>query len=101
MKSTTAKESGFMLALIVSILLSLVMGLCLVWLSIESTDNAYTIGQMHADLAERTALEAKLKVERDRLLSPYELGLAAASLGMREALPGQIRRMGDLAKIKH
>ena len=38
-------------------------------------------------------MRAKLEVERDRLLSPYELRLKADQYGMKEPRPGQIRRM--------
>lgn len=96
MRANESNGSGWLLTLIVSLLLSLVFGLVLVWMSIESTDRTYAIGQLHVQLAERKALKAKLEVERDRLLSPYELGRAALALGMREALPGQIRRLDDL-----
>lgn len=36
-------SSGWLLAFIISLLLSLLMGLALVWLSIERTDKAYSI----------------------------------------------------------
>ena len=36
---------------------------------------------------------AKLEVERERLLSPYELRRRAEEFGMREPKPGQVRRM--------
>jgi hypothetical protein len=96
MRTNEANGSGWLLTLVISLLLSLVLGLALVWMSIESTDRAYTIGQLNGKLAERKALKAKLEVERDRLLSPYELGRASIALGMREALPGQIRRLDDI-----
>ena len=60
-----------------------------------------------AELAQRLAREtaagelpflsmpyrAKLEVERERLLSPYELRRRAEDFGMREPRPGQVRRM--------
>ncbi len=95
MRSDATSGSGWLLMLILSILTSLVLGLTLVWMSIESTDMVYSIGQLHSNVAERNALKAKLEVERDSLLSPYELGRAALALGMRDALPGQIRRLED------
>ena len=93
MKRDNATRSGWLLALVLSVLTSLVLGLTLVWLSIESTDMTYAIGQLQAGVSERKALRDKLEVERDRLLSPYELGRAALMLGMREATPGQIRHL--------
>ena len=44
-------------------------------------------------MRERRALRAKLEVERERLLSPYELRRRAEEFGMREPRPGQVRRM--------
>ena len=44
-------------------------------------------------LQERKALRAKLEVERERLLSPYELRRKAEEIGMKEPKPGQVRRM--------
>ena len=81
-------SSGWLLAFIISLLLSLLMGLALVWLSIERTDKAYSIRQ-------RAVLKTKLEVERDRLLAPHVLRRKAIQLGMSEAKPGQIRRMPD------
>lgn len=88
-------SGGWLLALIVSALSSLVMGLTLVWLNIERMDMAYNLRRFHAEIEDRRNLKAKLEVERDRLLSPYELGRKATALGMRDAKPGQIRRIGD------
>ena len=76
-------SSGWLLAFIISLLLSLLMGLALVWLSIERTDKAYSIRQLRNE------------VERDRLLAPHVLRRKAIQLGMSEAKPGQIRRMPD------
>lgn len=88
-------SSGWLLALILSLLLSLFTGLALVWLSIERTDKAYTIRQLRNDVEQRAVLKTKLEVERDRLLAPSILGPKAAQLGMTEARSGQIRRMSD------
>ena len=44
-------------------------------------------------LNERRALRAKLEVERERLLSPYELKRKAQEFGMREATAEQVRRL--------
>lgn len=88
-------SGGWLLALILSLLLSLFTGLALVWLSIERTDKAYTIRQLRNDVEQRAVLKTKLEVERDRLLAPSVLGRKAVQLGMTEARPGQIRRMVD------
>lgn len=88
-------STGWLLALILSLLLSLLTGLVLIWLSIERTDKAYTLRQLRNELDERAVLKTKLEVERDRLLAPAVLGHKAEELGMREARPGQIRRIPD------
>ena len=80
---------------ILSLLLSLLMGLALVWLSIERTDKAYSIRQLRNEVEQRAVLKTKLEVERDRLLAPHVLRRKAIQLGMSEAKPGQIRRMPD------
>ena len=62
-------SSGWLLAFIISLLLSLLMGLALVWLSIERTDKAYSIRQLRNEVEQRAVLKTKLEVERDRLLA--------------------------------
>lgn len=59
-------SSGWLLAFIISLLLSLLMGLALVWLSIERTDKAYSIRQLRNEVEQRAVLKTKLEVERDR-----------------------------------
>ena len=88
-------SSGWLLAFIISLLLSLLMGLALVWLSIERTDKAYSIRQLRNEVEQRAVLKTKLEVERDRLLAPHVLRRKAIQLGMSEAKPGQILRMPD------
>ena len=88
-------SSGWLLAFIISLLLSLLMGLALVWLSIERTDKAYSIRQLRNEVEQRAVLKTKLEVERDRLLAPHVLRRKAIQLGMSEDKPGQIRRRPD------
>ena len=90
-------SSGWLLAFIISLLLSLLMGLALVWLSIERTDKAYSIRQLRNEVEQRAVLKTKLEVQRDRLLAPHVLRRKAIQLGMSEAKPGQIPRMPDPA----
>ena len=94
-------SSGWLLAFIISLLLSLLMGLALVWLSIERTDKAYSIRQLRNEVEQRAVLKTKLEVERDRLLAPHVLRRKAIQLGMSEAKPGQIRRMPDPLSLIH
>ena len=65
----------------------------LVWSNIERIDTTYFINIAQNKLQERKALRAKLEVERERLLSPYELRRKAEEIGMKEPKPGQVRRM--------
>lgn len=89
----SGNSRGWLLLMVLSILLSIITGLVLVWTSIERADAAFRISQLQAEVDRRIALKAKLEVERDKLLAPYELGRKAVALGMREAKPGQIRRL--------
>lgn len=87
-----ASSAGWLLTLVVSLLFSLIMGLCLVWVSIERTDMAFSLRQLKADVERRAVLQTKLEVERDKLLAPSVLSQKAVQFGMREARPGQIRK---------
>lgn len=89
---------SWVLVMILSALTSLVLGLALVWLNIERLDMAYSLRTVQGELDGRTALTAKLEVERDRLMSPYELGRKAEAMGMRGARPGQIRRIEEAGR---
>ncbi len=84
---------GWLLALALGLLYCMVMGLVLVWSNIERMDTTYFINIAQNELRERHTLRAKLEVERERLLSPYELRRRADEFGMREPRPGQVRRM--------
>ncbi len=86
-------SKGWFLFVVMSVLMSLVLGLVLVWLSIERTDLAYSIRKMRIQLENNLALKNKLEVERDILLSPYELGREAIKLKMSDAKAGQIRKI--------
>lgn len=90
-----ARGKGWLLALALGLLSWVVMGLVLVWSNIERMDTTYFINIAQNTLRERKALKAKLEVERGRLISPYELRRKAEEFGMREAKPGQIRRMSS------
>ena len=88
-------STGWLLAIVLGILSCLVMGLVMVWMNIERTDTSYRINLLQVDIRERQAHKAKLEVEREHLLSPYELGRRAEAFGMRQAKPGQIRRRDE------
>ena len=93
MSRSTLGSGGWLLTLIVSLLSSMVLGLCLVWLSIDRNDTAYSIHKLQQKMDEARAHVGKLEVERDTLLSPYVLGDKAEQLGMGMADPGQVRRL--------
>ena len=77
----------------VNILLAVVLALTLVWVSIERMDINYFINIERVKLREKQSLHGKLMVEKERLLSPYELRIKAEKLGMKAPRPGQIRRI--------
>ena len=83
----------WLLLLALGLLACMTMCLILVWSNIERIDTTYFINIAQNKLQERKALRAKLEVERERLLSPYELRRKAEEIGMKEPKPGQVRRM--------
>lgn len=86
-------RKSWLILLVVEILALPVMGLMLVWSGIERTDTTYFINIAQNEARERMALHAKLEVERERLLSPYELRRRAGEFGMHEPKAGQVRRL--------
>lgn len=73
--------------------LALVLRLGQVWLNIERVDLAYGIESLEREVSKRSKLVEKLEVERDNLLSPYQLKRLAEKHGLGPAGPGQIRRL--------
>lgn len=94
-KTSSQKRGGrgWLLAFVVEIMSLIVMGLIMVWSNIERMDTTYFINIAQNTLNERRAFRAKLEVERERLLSPYELKRKAQEFGMREATANQVRRL--------
>ena len=92
-KNGTLGAGGWMLGLVLSLLFSMVLGVALIWLSIARNDTAYSIHKLQKRVEEARSHVNKLEVERDSLLSPYELGKKAEELGMGMADPGQVRRL--------
>ncbi len=89
------RGGGLVLTLILSCITALALGLAMVLISIDRTELGYGVQRLKSEVRTRTTHNAQLEVERERLLSPYVLGKKAAALGMREARPGQTRRMGN------
>jgi hypothetical protein len=87
---------GVILALIVSVLVSIAVALFLVWLNMERTKLAYRAHSLQREVDRVMESNAKLEVERNFLISPQELSKKAEAMGLRPALPGEIRRMGPV-----
>lgn len=87
------RSRSWLLLLALEALAIPVMGLVLVWSGIERTDTTYFINIAQNEARERQTLHAKLEMERDRLLSPYELRRRALEFGMKEPKAGQVRLM--------
>lgn len=77
----------------VGLLITVTLGLSVVWLNIERVDLAYEIKNMEGRMEEATTLLSKLEVERDNLLSPSRLTGLAESYGLAPAQSGDIRRV--------
>ncbi len=75
--------------------IALFLGLGAVWLNIERMDLAYDLRKMEMSLGQKEDLAVKLTVERNNLVSPYQLKRLAEQLGLGVAAPGQIRRIAD------
>ena len=73
-KNNTLGAGGWMLGLVLSLLFSMVLGVALIWLSIDRNDTAYSIRKLQQRVEETRSHVNKLEVERDSLLSPYVLG---------------------------
>lgn len=84
---------GWVLAFFSAIVGALVLGLSSVWLNIERMDLAYDLNKLEKELASRTALSAKLELERNNLISPYRLKRLASLYGLGPVGPGQMRLM--------
>jgi hypothetical protein len=84
---------GLVLALVISVASCVMFGLSMVWVNNERTDMGYTVREIRKQVETREAYQARLEVERDRLLDPRVLDRKAREFGLRDARPGQIRRM--------
>jgi len=79
--------------LIVGGVCALLLGLAVVWMNIERMDTAYRLKALQMELDARQSLAAKLRLERDNLLSPLRLREKAREYGLGPAKPGQLRHM--------
>ena len=92
-EETDGLSKGFVLALILSVMFSIALALALVWLNMEQRRLAYSVHSLQRELDARVETQSKLEVERNFLISPQELSKRATAMGLRPALPGEIRRM--------
>lgn len=72
-------------------MITLVLGLCVVWMNIERMDLAYELKRLQTELERKNDLNAKLEVERMNLLSSARLRTLGEEIGLKPAGPGQIR----------
>ncbi len=90
-------SSGWILILVLGTLSAMFMSLVLVWVNIERMDTSYFINTLQIDIKEKRTHKAKLEVEREYLLSPYELGRKAKTLGLHQPGIGQVRWRDDIS----
>ena len=86
---------SFILLVSVGILSLISMVFVMVWCNIDRADTGYDIQKLEAKVAGAEAHKGKLEVERERLLSPYELGIKAKKRNMHQPSPGQVRRVRE------
>ncbi len=79
--------------LVANIAFAAICALTLAWSGIETRDLSYNISIEGLLYDEKKEVHAKLLVERDSLLSPAELKAKAQKFGMKQSVPGQIRRL--------
>ncbi len=85
--------NAWLIVLMISLLFSFSAGLFLIWMSIDRTELAYNVYKVQTALDNSKGHINKLEVERDSILSPYELDKKAAEFGLVVADPGQVRRI--------
>ena len=76
-------------------LLTIVLGLALVWVNIERVDLAYELKTLERELQEKQDQHSKLQVERHFLLAPASLRARAEAAGLRPPNRDQIRTLQE------
>ncbi len=84
-------STGWLLCIVLGVLSAILMGLIMVWISIERMDTNYFINTLQVDKRSKLAHKAKLEVELEFLLSPNELGRKADVFGLHRPKAGQVR----------
>jgi cell division protein FtsL len=75
----------------VMFLVTIILGLALVWVNIERVDLAYELKTLERELQEKQDQNSKLQVERHYLLAPATLRAQAEMAGLRPPARDQIR----------
>ncbi|MDO4767043.1 MAG: hypothetical protein Q4B25_02685 [Pseudomonadota bacterium] len=86
----TSEGSGFW-GLACMFLLTIILGLALVWVNIERVDLAYGLKTLDRELQEKRDQYSKLQVERHYLLAPATLRERAEKAGLKPPHRDQIR----------
>ncbi len=74
---------------------TIILGLGLVWVNIERVDLAYELKTLERELQEKQEQNSKLQVERHYLLAPATLRDRAEKAGLRPPRRDQIRTVQE------
>lgn len=74
---------------------TIILGLGLVWVNIERVDLAYELKTLDRELQEKQEQNSKLQVERHYLLAPATLRDRAEKAGLRPPRRDQIRTVQE------
>lgn len=75
----------------VMFVVTIILGLALVWVNIERVDLAYELKTLERELQEKQDQNSKLQVERHYLMAPATLRARAEVAGLRPPARDQIR----------
>jgi cell division protein FtsL len=76
-------------------LMTIILGLALVWVNIERVDLAYELKTLERELQDKQDQHSKLQVERHYLLAPATLRDRAEEAGLRPPRRDQIRTLQE------
>jgi len=88
-------EGGGYLGLGAMFVMTIILGLGLVWVNIERVDLAYELKNLERELQEKQEQHSKLQVERHYLLAPATLRDRAEKAGLRPPRRDQIRTLQE------
>lgn len=90
----SAQDGGY-LGIGVMFVLTIMLGLALVWVNIERVDLAYELKTLERELQDKQEQHSKLQVERHYLLAPATLRARAEAAGLRPPRRDQIRTLQE------